>query len=109
MPSTIFKGKSKLGYRGDAILQLDSAVGEIMKEVEYLGIAKNTIIIFSSDNGSVLDDGYQDKAVTKLNEHTPAGILRGGKYSLFEVGTRVLFIVSWPEKTKQAVSDALLC
>ncbi|MFV8327535.1 sulfatase family protein [Flavobacterium sp. ZS1P14] len=109
MPSTMFKGKSELGYRGDAILQLDWTVGEIMKQLEYLGIAKNTLIIFSSDNGPVLDDGYQDQAVTKLNGHTPAGVLRGGKYSLFEGGTRVPFIVSWPGKTKQYVSDALLC
>lgn len=109
MPSTMFKGKSELGYRGDAILQLDWTVGEIMKQLEYLGIAKNTIIIFSSDNGPVLDDGYRDEAVTKLNGHAPAGVLRGGKYSLFEAGTRVPFIVSWQGKTKQAVSDALLC
>lgn len=109
MPSTMFKGKSELGFRGDAILQLDWTVGEIMTQLEYLGIAKNTIIIFSSDNGPVLDDGYQDEAVTKLNGHTPAGVLRGGKYSLFEAGTRVPFIVSWQGKTKQAVSNALLC
>lgn len=108
MPSTMFRGKSELGYRGDAILQLDWAVGEIMKQLEYLGIAKNTMIIFSSDNGPVVDDGYQDEAVSKLNGHTPAGVLRGGKYSLFEGGTRVPFIVSWPGKTKQAVSDALV-
>lgn len=108
MPSTMFKGKSNLGYRGDAILQLDWTVGEIMKQLESLGITKNTIIIFSSDNGPVLNDGYQDEAVEKLNGHTPAGVLRGGKYSLFEGGTRVPFLVSWPGKTKQKVSDALI-
>ena len=109
MPSTMFKGKSKLGYRGDAILQLDWTVGEIMKQLDYLGIAKNTLVIFSSDNGPVLDDGYQDEAVTKLNGHTPAGVLRGGKSSLFEAGTRVPWIVSWPEKIKPGVSDAMIC
>lgn len=109
MPSTMFKGKSGLGYRGDAILQLDWAVGEIMQQLKMLGIANNTIIIFSSDNGPVLDDGYQDEAVTKLNGHTPWGPLRGGKYSLFEAGTRVPFIVSWPTKVKPAVSNALVC
>ena len=108
MPSTIFKGKSNLGYRGDAILQMDWTVGEIMKQQESLGIAKNTMIIFSSDNGPVLNDGYEDEAVSKLNGHTPAGVLRGGKYSSFEGGTRVPLIVSWPSKTKTAVSDALL-
>ena len=108
MPSTMFKGKSNLGYRGDAILQMDWTVGEIMKQLESLGIAKNTMIIFSSDNGPVLDDGYEDEAVSKLNGHTPAGVLRGGKYSTFEGGTRVPLIVSWHSKTKPAVSDAMV-
>ncbi|MBF9252684.1 arylsulfatase [Pontibacter sp. 172403-2] len=109
MPATMFKGKSDLGYRGDAILQLDWTVGEIMKQLEALGIAKNTMIIFTSDNGPVLDDGYQDEAVTKRNGHTPAGPLRGGKYSTFEGGTRVPFIIRWPGKVKPQVSDALVC
>ena len=108
MPSTMFKGKSNLGYRGDAILQMDWTVGEIMKQLESLGIAKNTMIIFSSDNGPVLDDGYEDEAVSKLNGHTPAGVLRGGKYSTFEGGTRVPLIVSWPSKIKAAVSEAMV-
>src|SRR5215203_1842741 len=93
MPSTMFKGKSGLGFRGDAILQIDWAVGEIMQKLEYLGLAKNTMIIFSSDNGPVLDDGYQDEAVTKINGHKPLGLLRGGKYSAFEGGTRVPWLM----------------
>lgn len=109
MPSTFFKGKSGLGYRGDAILQMDWAVGQIMKQLEDLNIAENTLIIFSSDNGPVLDDGYQDEAVTKLNGHKPAGVLRGGKYSTFEAGTRVPMIISWPKEIKTAVSKALIC
>ena len=109
MPATMFKGKSILGYRGDAILQLDWTVGEIIKQIEASGIAKNTLIIFTSDNGPVLDDGYQDEAVAKLNGHTPAGPLRGGKYSAFEGGTRVPFIISWPQKSKPKVSSALVC
>ena len=108
MPATPFKGKSGLGLRGDAILQLDWTVGEIMKQLKYLGLEENTMIIFSSDNGPVLDDGYEDEAVTKLNGHLPAGILRGGKYSIYEAGTRVPFIVSWPGKIKPQVSDALV-
>jgi arylsulfatase A-like enzyme len=109
MPSTMFKGKSGLGLRGDAILQLDWAVGEIMNQLVSLGIDKNTMIVFSSDNGPVLDDGYLDGAVTQLNGHTPAGLLRGGKYSSFEAGTRVPFILSWPGKVLPKVSDALIC
>lgn len=109
MPSTMFKGKSGLGYRGDAILQLDWSVGQIMQQLKLLGIADNTIFIFSSDNGPVLDDGYQDEAVTKLNGHTPWGVLRGGKYSSYEAGTRIPLIISWPHKIKPAVSDAMVC
>ncbi len=108
MPATMFKNKSGLGLRGDAILQLDWTVGEIIKEVERLGLLKNTIFIFTSDNGPVLDDGYVDEAVERLNGHTPAGPLRGGKYSAFEGGTRVPFIVSWPGTIKAGVSDALV-
>lgn len=108
MPATYFKGKSDLGYRGDAILQLDWTVGEVMRELDYLGLTENTIIVFSSDNGPVLDDGYVDGAVTQRNGHNPAGPLRGGKYSIFEGGTRVPFIVSGQGIQKNKVSDALL-
>lgn len=109
MPSTYFRGKSGLGYRGDAILQLDWTVGKVLDQLEQLGIADNTLVIFSSDNGPVLDDGYVDGAVPQLNGHTPTGQLRGGKYSIFEAGTRVPFIVSGPGVTKNQVSDALYC
>ncbi len=108
MPATMFKGKSKLGYRGDAILQLDWTVGEIVKQIELLGLAENTMIIFSSDNGPVLDDGYEDDAVKKRNGHQQNGPLRGGKYSAFEAGTRVPFILNWPKQVKPGTSSALI-
>lgn len=108
MPATMFKGKSGLGYRGDVILQLDWTVGQILDEVEALGLKENTIIIFSSDNGPVLDDGYMDEAVEKQNGHIPAGPLRGGKYSIFEGGTRVPFMISGPTIARGKVSDALI-
>lgn len=108
MPSTAFRGKSELGHRGDAILQLDWAVGEVMKQLKYLDIEKNTIIVFSSDNGPVLDDGYQDGAVLKQNGHKPWGVLRGGKYSAFEAGTRVPMIINWPAQIKPKTSNALV-
>lgn len=108
MPHSRFVGKSGMGPRGDAILQLDWCVGEVMKTLDQLGLKNNTLVIISSDNGPVVDDGYQDEAVTKLGGHTPAGPLRGGKYSAFDAGTRVPFIVRWPGKVKQGKSDALL-
>ena len=69
---------------------------------------KNTLIVVSSDNGGVVDDGYQDDAVAKLGTHRPNGPLRGGKYSIFEGGTRIPFIVHWPSRVRPGVSDALV-
>ncbi|TCS88906.1 arylsulfatase A-like enzyme [Anseongella ginsenosidimutans] len=107
VPHERFAGKSGLGPRGDVILQLDWAVGELMQQLDRLGLAENTIVILTSDNGPVVDDGYQDQAVELLSTHQPSGWLRGGKYSAFEAGTRVPFIVRWPGKVNRGVSDAL--
>src|SRR5690606_12151447 len=63
----------------------------------------------TSDNGPVVDDGYRDEAVKKLGDHRPTGPLRGGKYSAFEGGTRVPFIVRWPGRIQPVESDALVC
>lgn len=98
-----------MGPRGDAIASFDWSVGEIVTALDRLGIAKDTMLIITSDNGPVVDDGYQDQAVEKLGSHKPAGPLRGGKYSSFEGGTRVPFIVRWPGKIKAGDSDALVC
>ena len=109
MPHSRFLGKSGLGRRGDAILQFDWTVGQILDTLDRLKLSENTIFILSSDNGPVVDDGYNDGAVENLNGHTPSGKLRGGKYSAFEAGTRVPFIVRWPQKIKPGISDALIC
>jgi arylsulfatase A-like enzyme len=103
-----FVGKSTMGPRGDAIAQVDWCTGEMLKTLEELGLSENTLIIFSSDNGPVLDDGYADKAVEMLGDHKPSGIYRGGKYSAYEAGTRMPTIVYWPGKVKPGVSDAML-
>ena len=79
-----------------------------MKTLEQEGLLENTLVILSSDNGPVLNDGYYDDAVEKLGEHKPAGPLRGGKYSLYEAGTRLPFITFWKGKIQPAVSDALI-
>lgn len=74
-----------------------------------MGLTGNTLIILSSDNGPVVDDGYDDKAEELLNGHEPTGGLRGGKYSAFEGGTRVPVIVHWPQAVgKPGVSDVLI-
>lgn len=104
-----FAGTSGCGIRGDVIQQFDGMVGEITAALDRLGLARNTLVIVTSDNGPVLDDGYADRAVEDLNGHKPAGPLRGGKYSPYEAGTRVPFIARWPERIKPGVSDALVC
>ena len=107
-PHERFRGKSGMGYRGDALLQFDWSVGEIVKALKKEGIFENTLIIISSDNGPVIDDGYNDGAVEGLKNHKPWGPFRGGKYSTFEAGTRVPFIVHWPERVDPKVSPALV-
>jgi arylsulfatase A-like enzyme len=107
VPHPRFAGKSGLGPRGDAILEFDWSVGEVLKTLDRLGLVENTLVIFSSDNGPVVDDGYKDQAVELLDGHKPAGPLRGGKYSAFDAGTRVPFIVRWPGRVKPGVSEAL--
>lgn len=108
-PNPRFVGKSGMGPRGDVILEADWCIGEFMKTLEEEGILENTLVIFSSDNGPVLNDGYYDDAVEKLGNHQPAGPLRGGKYSIYEGGVRIPFITYWKGKIKPAESDALIC
>ena len=109
VPHPRFVGKSGCGVRGDVIVEFDWCVGEILAALDRLNIVTNTLLILTSDNGPVLDDGYADGAVEQLNGHKPAGPLRGGKYSVYEGGTRVPFIVRWPGRVKPGVSDALVC
>lgn len=108
VPHPRFAGRSGMGPRGDVILQLDWCVGEILNALSRHGLARNTLVIFTSDNGPVVDDGYRDEAVEKLGDHRPAGPLRGGKYSNFEGGTRVPFFVRWPERVKPGAQSTAL-
>ncbi len=88
-----YQGSSGFGPRGDVIIQLDEAVGELLKHLENNQSLEKTIIIFTSDNGPVWDDGYVDEAFELIGNHKAAGDLRGGKYSAFEAGTRVPFAI----------------
>ena len=110
LPSPRFKGSTEHGDRGDVIAEMDWCVGEYMKHLEAEGLLDNTIVIFSSDNGPVLDDGYYDHAIALNGSHRMTGPLRGSKYSLFDGGTRVPTIVSWPGQISAGdESDALCC
>lgn len=109
VPNERFIGTSGMGPRGDAIIEADWCVGELLSYLEKHELLDNTLIVFSSDNGPVLDDGYKDDAVEKLGNHKPAGPLRGGKYSLFDAGTHVPFFVLWKGEIKPSVSTAMVC
>jgi arylsulfatase A-like enzyme len=108
MPNARFKNKSTMGSRGDAIVQMDWLTGQVMKKLDEFKLSNNTLVIFTSDNGPILDDGYDDKAEELVGSHKPAGPFRGGKYSAFEGGTRVPTIVYWPSKIKPGKSHALV-
>ena len=108
VPHPRFVGKSGMGPRGDAILEADWSVGEILNKLDQLNLTSNTLVLFTSDNGPVLDDGYKDAAVEKAGAHKPGGPWRGGKYSSFEAGTRIPWIVRWPQHVAPGVSDALV-
>lgn len=108
-PHSRFVGKSGMGARGDAILQFDWSVGQVLDKLKELGLDDNTLVILTSDNGPVVDDGYRDQAVELLGDHKPWGKMRGGKYSIFEAGTRVPALASWNGHIKPGTqSNALL-
>jgi arylsulfatase A-like enzyme len=103
-----FQGITPFGPRGDMMVQLDWTVGALVEALEERNLLENTIIIFTSDNGPVLDDGYADFAAEMLGDHNPFAYFRGGKYSALEAGSRVPMIIQWPgEIEKAGLSDAL--
>ncbi len=108
VPHPRFRGISGMSYRGDAMVQLDWCVGEIRKTLEAHGLDKNTLVIFSSDNGHELHDGYVDFAEDSLGNHNPGGPFRGGKYSVYEGGTVVPTFFWWPGKIEPRTSNAFL-
>jgi arylsulfatase A-like enzyme len=95
-PAEEFRGESGTGLRGDAIKEVDWVAGQVRATLRRLDLAENTLVLFTSDNGPVYDDGYDDGAVADANGHEANGPLRGGKYQSFEGGTRVPFIAHWP-------------
>jgi arylsulfatase A-like enzyme len=108
MPAEQFAGKNSCGVRCDVIDQLDWSVGRVLDTLKRLGLEENTLVLFTSDNGPVVNDGYDDGSDHKLGEHKPAGPFRGGKYTIQEGGTRIPFIVRWKGQVKPGVSDALV-
>lgn len=109
VPHPRFVGRSEMGPRGDVIAEFDDTVGAIVKALDRLNLAEGTMVIVTSDNGPVVDDGYQDEAKALLGDHRPAGPWRGGKYTSYEGGTRMPMLIRWPGRIDPGVSDALVC
>lgn len=113
-PHPRYRGKSQLSYRGDAMVQLDAAVGSILASLNKHGLEENTIVIFTSDNGPVYDDGYQDGTTVRTSTkevdrgHDASGPYRGGKYQIYEGGTRVPLILRWPGRVEPGTSPAMI-
>ena len=109
VPHERFVGATDMGPRGDVIAQIDWCVGEINRTLDRLDLAENTIVIFSSDNGPVLNDGYKDEAAERIGDHTPAGPFRGWKYGRWEGSNRVPTIFRWPARIPAGtISDAII-
>jgi arylsulfatase len=96
-----FRGKSEQGLYGDVMMEIDWSVGEILKAVEKNKLTKNTIIIFTTDNGPWLNYG---------NHAGSAGGLKEGKMTSWEGGQRVPFIIKWPNHVPEGkICNKLAC
>ena len=99
-PPDMVKGRSQAGPRGDQVVLADWSLGKIMKTLDNLGVADNTLLIFTSDNGP--REG--------VNGHRSSGDWRGYKQNIWEGGHRMPFIARWPGKIKPGTtSDEVLC
>ncbi len=109
-PHPRFRGKSGCGVRGDVIEEFDWCVGEVLAALERLHLDGNTLVLVSSDNGGVMDDGYADGAVKDANGHQCNGPLRGFKGGPYEGGTREPLLARWPGKVPAGkTSGELVC
>lgn len=108
VPASRFVGTTDLGPRGDHVVEADWCVGEFLRFLDRKGLLDNTLVIVTSDNGAVVQDGYKDEAEERLGDHDPHGGLRGGKYSLFDGGPHIPMIVYWKGHVTAGVSDAFV-
>lgn len=112
-PAEPFQGKSEAGRYGDYVQQVDWTAGEIMRALEETGQAENTLLVFTSDNGSPARDGENMAGAPRSvlhYGHNPSHIYRGIKADIWDGGHRVPFLARWPGQIPAgAVSDQLMC
>jgi len=113
IPNDEFIGKSQAGLYGDFVHQVDDIVGSILDALNRTGQASNTLVIFTSDNGSPAMDGTNMagtmNSVLRYGHH-PSGIFRGVKADIWEGGHRVPFFASWPGKISPgSISAEIVC
>lgn len=107
LPTTEFLGKSNTNFYGDFVLQVDDVVRQIVEALEKNGVREETMIIFTSDNGCSPRADFDELAQVG---HDPSYVYRGHKADIYEGGHRVPFIVSWPDRIKEAFStDEVIC
>lgn len=105
LPSPEFAGKSAVPLYGDFMMMVDHEVGRVLKSLDKANMAKDTLVIFTSDNGPV----WYDEDVERFG-HDSSGGLRGMKSDAWEAGHRMPFIARWPGEVKAgSTSDQLVC
>ncbi len=112
LPHARFRGKTKLGPYGDFVAQTDAAVGVVLDALEANGQDEDTLVIYTSDNGSFMfrqpggGDHIDDETVQayRPENHTANGVLRGTKADIWEGGHRVPFFARWPARVKPGSS-----
>lgn len=107
VPSKDWQGRSGIGYYGDFVMETDWSVGEVLKALDEHGLARDTVVIFTSDNGCSPQADFPGLAE---KGHDPSHVFRGHKADIYEGGHRVPFLVRWPARVKAGTkSDQTLC
>ena len=107
LPSPEWQGKSGLNAYADFVMQTDHTVGQIMAALERNGVAENTLLIFTSDNGCSPQADFKELAEAG---HHPSHVYRGHKADIYDGGHRVPFIARWPARVKSgSVNDQTIC
>jgi arylsulfatase A-like enzyme len=112
VPANSFVGSTKVGAYGDFVHQTDWSIGQVLDALQHAGVADNTLVIFTSDNGAEITGEVNPGAYDRVQQfgHRSSGELRGAKRDAWEGGHRVPFIARWPSKIEAAsVSDEVIC